>query len=102
MCYLPHFPTSVRALRDDYQGSFARFWEDFRGRPACSKPSDGYLLNDWCMAACYSADADGSVHLPYDVATGEPDAAVWARWLAWDPVRMVPAHAQTLKTMRAV
>ncbi len=61
-----------------------------------------YLLNDWCMAACYSADADGGVHLPYDVATGELDADVWARWLAWDPVRMVPAHAETLKTMRAL
>src|SRR5438128_1214527 len=71
MSYLPNFPKSIRALRDDYHGSFERFWEDFRSRPAFSKPSDGSLLNDWCMSACYSADEDGTVHLPYDVATGE-------------------------------
>ncbi len=56
VCYQPGFAESVRALRKDYGGSFDRFWEDFRSRPAFSKESDGQLLNDWCMAACYSAD----------------------------------------------
>src|SRR6266446_6233125 len=102
MCYLPEFPRSVRALRDNYGGSFEKFWEDFRSRPAFSKDSDGHLLNDWCMAACYSADADGTVHLPYNTATGELIPDVWARWLAWDPVRMVPGHAEALRTMRAI
>ena len=32
MCYLPEFRKSVRALRDHYDGSFERFWEDFRSR----------------------------------------------------------------------
>ncbi len=54
------------------------------------------------MAACYSADEDGRIHLPYDMATGELDSDVWARWLAWDPVRMVQAHAQALKSLRAI
>jgi len=27
---------------------------------------------------------------------------VWERWLALDPVRMVPRHAETLRTMRAI
>jgi hypothetical protein len=101
-CYLPEFRESVRALRDDYEGSFDRFWEEFRSRPAFSKPSDGHLLNDWCMAACYSADPDGTVHLPFDPATGELVPDVWERWLALDPVRMVPQHAETLRTMRAI
>src|SRR5438876_6497706 len=101
-CYLPNFPKSVRALRDEYHGSFEAFWEDFRSRPAFSKQSDGYLLNDWCMAACYSSDEDGTVHLPYDLTTGELNAGVWARWLAWDPVRMVPAHAEDLRSMKAI
>ena len=99
---LPHFPQSVRALRDEYHGSFEAFWEDFRSRPAFSKQSDGHLLNDWCMAACYSADEDGTVHLPYDVTTGELNPDVWARWLAWDPVRMVSTHAQALRSLRAI
>jgi hypothetical protein len=101
-CYLPEFRESARALRDDYEGSFDRFWEDFRSRPALSKPSDGHLLNDWCMAACYSADADGTVRLPYDTATGELIPEIWERWLALDPVRMVPDHADTLRSMRAI
>jgi hypothetical protein len=27
---------------------------------------------------------------------------VWARWLAWDPVRMVPRYADALRSLRAV
>ena len=27
---------------------------------------------------------------------------VWARWLAWDPVRMVAGHAEALRSQRAV
>jgi hypothetical protein len=101
-CYLPDFRRSVRALRDEYDGSFDRFWEDFRSRPAFSKDSDGHLLNDWCMAACYSAEEDGSVTLPYDVATGRLRDDVWERWLARDPVRMIPGHADALRSLTAI
>jgi hypothetical protein len=102
MCYFPEFPRSVRALRDHYAGSFDKFWEDFRSRPAFSKESDGTLLDKWCMAACYSADEDGTVHVPFDVTTGRLIPEVWERWLAWDPVRMVPKHADALRGMRAI
>jgi Putative esterase len=101
-CYQPEFPQSARALRDEYEGSFERFWEDFRSRPALSKKSDGYLLNDWCMAACYSADEDGTVRLPFDPATGELIPEVWQRWLRWDPVRMVQSHADAVRGLRAI
>ena len=101
-CYLPEFRDSARVLRDEYEGSFDTFWESFRSRPAFSKDSDGHLLNDWCMAACYSADEDGTVRLPFDTATGQLIPDVWERWLAWDPVRMVPKHADTLRSMRAI
>jgi hypothetical protein len=102
VCYLPGFRETARALRDDYEGSFERFWEDFRSRPAFSKESDGNILNDWCMAACYSADEDGTVRLPFDPATGELVPEVWERWLALDPVRMVPRHSETLRSLRAI
>ena len=102
VCYLSAFPQSVRALRDHYQGSFERFWEDLRSRPAFSRESDVHLLNDWCMAACYSADPDGTIHLPYDLTTGQLLPEVWQRWLARDPVRMVAAHAADLREMRAI
>jgi S-formylglutathione hydrolase FrmB len=102
MCYLPDFRRSVRTLRDQYDGSFERFWEDFRSRPAFSKDSDGTLLNDYCMAACYSTDEDGTVQLPYDTATGDLREDVWARWLAWDPVRMAPERVDALRSLRAI
>jgi len=102
VCYLPGFRESVRVLRNEYDGSFETFWKDFRSRPALSKDGDGQLLNDWCMAACYSTDADGTVRLPFDPATGELIGSVWERWLESDPVRMVPAHADALRSMRAI
>jgi pimeloyl-ACP methyl ester carboxylesterase len=102
VCYLHDFGAVVRALRDDHGGSFERFWEDFRSRPAFSRSSDADLLNAWCMAACYSADPDGTVRLPFDPATGRLDDAVWRRWLERDPVRMASRHADALRSMRAI
>jgi putative esterase len=102
LCYLPDFRDAVRALRDRYDGSFDSFWEDFRSRPAFSKGTDFPLLNTFAMAACYSANDDGSIDLPFDTETGELIDGVWQRWLAWDPVRMVDAHADTLRGLRAI
>ena len=102
MSYAQAFPKSVRALRDHYHGSFDEFWKDFRSRTAFTREGDGDLLNDWCMAACYSADDDGTVRLPYETATGQLIPEIWERWLRWDPVRMVPHHADELRKMRAI
>ena len=102
VCYAPLFPKSVRRLRDNYHGSFEEFWKDFRSRSAFSKEGDAELLNDYCMAACYSAEGDGTVRLPYDTATGKVIPEVWERWLRWDPVRMVETHAEALRSMRAI
>jgi S-formylglutathione hydrolase FrmB len=101
-CYLPDFRDATRALRDAYGGSFDRFWTDFRSRPAFTKSSDFALLNTWAMAACYSANEDGSIDLPFDTATGRLIDEVCQRWLAWDPVRMVDAHAEALRGLRAI
>jgi S-formylglutathione hydrolase FrmB len=97
LCYLTEFPQVVRALRDHYDGSYDRFWDDFRSRPALTRPDDPALVNTYAMAACYSAG-----ELPFDVATGELKDDVWERWLAWDPVRMVEGHADALRGLRAI
>jgi len=102
VCYLPDFRVSARALRDEYEGSFDRFWEDLRSRPPFSKKADHTLLNDWCMAACYSTDDDGTVHIPYEPLTGELRPEIWERWLAWDPVRMAPRYAEALRSQKAI
>jgi S-formylglutathione hydrolase FrmB len=104
VCYQPEFGECARALRDEYDGSFDRFWADFRSRPAMSKASDGVLINEWAMAACYSADEDGTVRLPFDPLTGELLPEVWQRWLRWDPVRMArtTGAAAALGSMKAI
>jgi S-formylglutathione hydrolase FrmB len=96
-CYQPEFAKVARSLRDHYDGSYEKFWEDFRSRPALSRQDDMWLVNAYCMAACYSAG-----ELPFDTATGELKPDVFARWLAWDPVRMVPSHAEALRSLRAI
>jgi hypothetical protein len=102
VCYLPEFRECARSLRDHYDGSFEKFWKDFRSRPAFARDSDGALLNEWCMAACYSADEDGTVNLPFDPATGRLVPDVWERWLTRDPVRMVPAHSDALRSLKGI
>jgi Putative esterase len=102
VCYQRDFAEVARGLRDHYGGSWERFWKDFRSRPAFSRAVDGVLVNAYAMAACYSADADGTVRHPYDLQTGELISEVWERWLAWDPVRMAPHHEAALRSQRAI
>jgi len=98
--YLRGFAEAVCALRDVYDSSYERFWEDFRsGRPPLSRPTDMPLIDAYAMAAAYS---DGE--LPFDVTTGELRPEVWARWLERDPVRMArnERHAAALQGMAAI
>jgi S-formylglutathione hydrolase FrmB len=95
-CYAKDFGETVRLLRDKYEGSYEKFWEDFRGRPLVTKPGDFVLVNTWGMAAAYS-----ETELPFD-ETGRLIPEVWERWLEWDPVRMVDRCADALRSMRAI
>lgn len=100
--YQPDIREAARALRDQYDGNYDAFWADYRSRPGRPKRTDGALLNMYCMAACYSADADGTIRLPFELTTGRTIPDVWERWLAWDPVRMAPAHGEDLRGLRAI
>ena len=55
-------------------------------------------------AAAYSPDPanPGKALLPFDIATGRLIDDVWAQWLEHDPVRMAPAHADALRSMRRI
>ena len=104
VCYQADFAPAARALRTDFGGSFQAWLADFRSRPAFSKAADEVLINTWAMAACYSAEADGTILLPFDPATGELLPDTWARWLAWDPVRVARTEAgiAALRGLRAI
>lgn len=96
--YRRDFAEAARALRDVYDGSFDRYWEEFRSeRP--SRSSDHVLLDVWAMSAAYSGG-----ELPFDLETGAVREDVFARWLAWDPVRMAPQprYREALRGMRAI
>jgi Putative esterase len=104
-CYASEFATAARALRDRYDSSFERFWEDFgSGRPVLSGRDDPVLVNTYAMAAAYSPRDDGTVDLPFDIETGERRPEVFERWLSWDPVRRarLPEVADALRGLRAV
>jgi enterochelin esterase family protein len=100
-CYLADFPKAIRELRKEgIAGFLARF-------DAAPKKREGALMdtiNILAMASCYSPD-DSEPHgfaLPFDLETGEIRTDVWARWLAWDPVRMLddPGHVEALRSLR--
>jgi len=101
-CYLPGIIEVYRTLRDHYDASFESFFADMATRPALSRPTDAEVLSTWAIGACFSAEADGTIKVPFDLRTGRIDEAVWARWLAWDPVRMVPLHVPALRSQRAI
>jgi hypothetical protein len=100
--YQRDFPEISRLLREHYGGSYEAFWTDFRSRVADTKPWDFPLVEMYAYAACYSADEDGTVRMPFELETGRLIDDVWQRWLEVDPVRMVPRHAETLRSMRAI
>jgi S-formylglutathione hydrolase FrmB len=104
-CYARDFAPAVRALRDEYDGSWDAFWEDFRsGRPVLSRPTDEVLVNTYAMSAAYSARDDGTIDFPFDAETGERDPEVWARWLQFDPavIAREERHHETLRSLRAI
>src|SRR5207244_11787488 len=70
LCYLNDIGTVVRALRDSYGGSYEAFWRDFRTRVPFTREHDAPLVTIYGVAACFSADADGTVPLPFRPVTG--------------------------------
>jgi hypothetical protein len=99
----PEFATAAQVLRNQYGGSFEGFWEQFRsGRPVLVNRTDPVLQNVYAVAAAFSPGPDGSVELPFRLDTGELVPDVWARWLAFDPVRLASFHTEPLRAMRAI
>ena len=54
------------------------------------------------MAAAYSPDpaAELGIELPCDLETGAFRDDVWARWLAHDPLRVLPERDAALRSLR--
>lgn len=101
LCYLHDVPRCLRELAR--HGSVAAV---FAAVAATAKPSDDLLHAVEILAMAVSYDPDPSapfgVRLPVDVETCELIDERWQRWLAWDPVRMVDAHAAALRGLKGL
>ncbi len=99
-CYLPDFPKTAAILKK--HGGFDKFWEAFQKTPRKMEHEWLVALDIVCMAACYSPNPLSPLGFdwPMDLETGELNAEVFGRWLAFDPVRMAPKYADNLKKLK--
>lgn len=98
-CYLPEFPKAITAIGD--AGGLEAWRRRFR--EAKKKTSSQMLvLNVLAMTAAYSPTRSGELDLPFELDTGAMREAVWKRWLALDPVHMLPRYRSALRGMRLV
>jgi hypothetical protein len=101
LSYVPEFGKAARSLRQ-YDGDIMRWWADFQTRPAFTRPEDAELLMLLGCTACFSAREDGTPELPFDPQTGVLRPEVWARWLAYDPVRMVEPFSAAVRSLDSI
>jgi enterochelin esterase family protein len=64
------------------------------------------VLGMLCYGAAYAPnpEAPRGFDMPIDMETGALREEVWARWLEWDPVRMIdkPEHLEAWRSMRYI
>jgi S-formylglutathione hydrolase FrmB len=90
--YLRELPHTVIVL--EKRGGLAAFLRWFEEQP--TKGQQAFeVMSHLCCAAAWSPTAKGpygfgaGFELPVNLLTAAIRPEVWARWLAWDPVRMV-------------
>lgn len=71
---------------------------------ALAKGVSFYALAMAAMASCYSPNPKSpwGFDLPFNTFTGELLPAVWARWLANDPINLVSKHATELRSLQLI
>lgn len=99
-CYLPDFPLAWKAL-GKFNHSIDEFWKALRAKDRTSS-DDHAAVNTIAMAACYSPRPDGEPDLPFRSEDCALREEVWARWLARDPVRVLPKRLAEARGLRAL
>jgi len=98
---LQDVPKAFRTLRR--HGGIAAFLRHFDATPK-KRADDVTTIMMLAMSAAYAPDpaAPHGFALPFDLETGALVPAVWARFKAWDPVELIPAHAEALRRLKLV
>ncbi|MGZ3437981.1 MAG: alpha/beta hydrolase [Polyangia bacterium] len=105
--YLRELPHTVLTL--EKRGGLAAFLRWFEAQPTKGQAAFD-VMSHLCCAAAWSPSATGpygfgeGFELPVNLVTAAVREDVWARWLSWDPVRMVDdeRHRAGLGKMRAI
>jgi enterochelin esterase-like enzyme len=101
LVYEYDFPNVLRALAK--AGGIEAFIREFE---AVDKHEDAavHALMGLAMAATYDPDPSAflGIRLPVDLETCERDEGRWARWQAFDPVRIASEHVDALRGLRGL
>jgi S-formylglutathione hydrolase FrmB len=107
LSYLRELPHTVLVL--EKRGGLGAFMRWFEEQP--TKGQQAFeVMSHLCCAAAWSPSAKGpygfgqGFELPLNLVTAAIRSDVWARWLGWDPVRMVddPRHRAGLAKLSAL
>jgi enterochelin esterase-like enzyme len=102
LCYMRDMGPVLTELAK-HERSIEKFMAHFE---QAKKPTDAEMevINILAMAASYDPDPARpfGVRLPVDLETGELIAERWENWLAHDPARIVDAHADNLRRLKAI
>ena len=101
-CYRGDVPRFCSIVQE--AGGVLRWLEAFEAKLQ-KKHDDLLALNIIAMSAAYSpnpASQPFGLDLPCDLETGAFRDDVWRRWLEHDPVTMIEAHAEALRSMKLV
>jgi enterochelin esterase family protein len=97
-CYFPGIAEGFRAMKGDAKSFMEKIWRETERKGK----DDFAALNTIGMSVCYSPNENSELcfDLPFDLETGEIRLDVWARWLEYDPVRLVEKSVENLKSLK--
>ncbi len=104
LCYLLDAPCALDQFRaaGGPRAWLDAYWSRREGRRSTAAQK---TLNFLAMAAHYSPRPESEtmgIDFPFCLESGRFRPEVWARWQAWDPVRMAEHHQGALRSLRAI
>ena len=100
-CFLTDLPRTLNEINK--HGSVGAFLESFAAKHKRTG-AETHAIMHIAMAACFDPQPGHPdlFELPVDLHTGALRQDRWDRWLRWDPVRMIPQHADALRSLNFV